>query len=107
MLLVDNYKTYGDFLINCDKKVIIDFYADWCGPCKKLTPHLEQYEENNKDIIFLKVNIDNEDCSKLVKLYNISSLPTIIFIKDKIQIDNLRITGFNLELLEENIKKFE
>jgi len=105
MLIVDNYKTFGDFLVNYDKKVIIDFYADWCGPCKKLTPHLEELETKHDDIIFLKVNVDNEDCNKLSELYDITSLPTLIFINNKVQNNDLKIEGFNLELLNTNITK--
>lgn len=105
MLLVNNSKIFSDFLINYDKKVIIDFYADWCGPCKQLTPHLEEFEKKNTDIIFLKVNIDNEDCNKLTDLYNVSSLPTIIFINNKVQNDELKIVGLNIDLLNTNITK--
>ena len=105
MLIVNNYKTFGDFLVNYDKKVIIDFYADWCEPCKKLTPHLEELEEKHNDIVFLKVNIENDDCNKLSELYDVTSLPTLIFINNKVQNKELKIVGFDLNLLNTNITK--
>lgn len=62
-----------------DKPAIIDFYADWCGPCKVTAPILESLAEDYKgQIDVYKVNVDNEP--KLAALFGIRSIPSILFI---------------------------
>ena len=55
---------------------LVDFYADWCGPCKTLAPTLEQLQNIN----VVKVNID--DSQNLAVQYKISGIPTVVFLKD-------------------------
>ena len=82
-----------------DGKHLVDFYAEWCGPCKMLAPILEELD-NKIDII--KVNVDeNKD---LARRYGIMSIPTIIFFKDGEKKDE--IVGFHSkEELEDYINK--
>ncbi|XP_017009366.2 thioredoxin-T [Drosophila takahashii] len=63
-----------------DKLVVIDFYANWCGPCKIIAPKLEELAELYSDrAVVLKVNVDeNED---ITLDYNVTSMPTFVFIK--------------------------
>lgn len=56
-------------------KVVVDFYADWCGPCKMLGPVLEEVSKDHSDIKFLKVNVD--DYIDLAKRYGIMSIPAV------------------------------
>tara|TARA_A100001015_G_C14668447_1_gene585879 strand:- start:366 stop:704 length:339 start_codon:yes stop_codon:yes gene_type:complete len=105
MIIIENQKEYGTIVTNSTIPLLVDFYADWCGPCKQLTPKLEDLEKKNNTIKFLKINVDNEDCSNICKLYEINSLPTIIFINNKLEESNLRVEGNNIIKIEENIKK--
>ena len=57
-------------------RVIVDFFANWCGPCKMLAPILEKVAEDNADIEFYKVDVDK--CDELAALYGIVSIPTLI-----------------------------
>ena len=77
--------------------VVIDFFADWCGPCKKLGPEFSELSKNDKyvNITFLKV--DSDEAEDLAKHYDVSALPTIIFIKDGEKISIIK--GFNLKVL--------
>lgn len=63
-------------------KVLVDFYANWCGPCKMLTPHLRDAEEALKamDVKTLKVNVDESD--ELCSEFKISVIPTVAFFID-------------------------
>lgn len=62
-----------------DKPAIIDFYADWCGPCRKLSPILEEVAtEFKKDLYIYKVNTDKEP--EIAKAFGIRALPTLLFI---------------------------
>lgn len=63
-----------------DKNILLDFTATWCGPCKKLTPVLEDLSIEISDIKFLKVDI--EDLSDLAEEYNIDAVPTLVILKD-------------------------
>jgi len=67
--------------IKNNKKVLVDFYADWCGPCKKMLPVIDQLKtELSNDIEIIKVNIDeNED---LAINFGVMSVPTFLFFKD-------------------------
>jgi thioredoxin 1 len=63
-------------------KKILDFWADWCGPCKKLAPSLEQMGEKYKEAVSIeKVNVD-EDENCMIEKYKIINVPTLIFIED-------------------------
>lgn len=73
----DNYK---EVVSNTDKLVVVDFYADWCGPCKALSPVLERVESKNPDVIFAKVNVD--DAPECSSINGIRSIPTVIFLKN-------------------------
>lgn len=66
--------------ITKEKVVLVDFYADWCGPCKMLAPILEQISEENPEIKIIEVNVD--EYSNEAKNYNILSIPTLIFMEN-------------------------
>lgn len=64
-------------------KVVLDFTAKWCGPCKQLEPLLNQFANENDSILFLKIDIDNPDCSELIETCAVKNLPTIQFYYNK------------------------
>ena len=63
-----------------DDVVIVEMYANWCGPCKILSPILDKVSNNYKDIKFIKVDVDKHD--EIARKYGIMSIPTLIFFKD-------------------------
>lgn len=66
--------------ITKEKVVLVDFYADWCGPCKMLAPILEQISEENPEIKIIEVNVD--EYSDEAKNYNILSIPTLVLMEN-------------------------
>lgn len=68
-------------IINENDMVVIDFFATWCGPCKMLTPVIENVEKVLSNVKFIKVDIDQ--FNDLASEYRIQSVPTLIFIKNK------------------------
>ena len=96
-------KNLNDFEknIKLKKVVLVDFYADWCGPCKKLTPILEELQNEIKDFLVIKVNVENEDLNEIVVDNDISSIPTLIFYKNGEDI-NKKIMGLQTK---EGLKK--
>lgn len=77
---VYNYEKNPDtWVYEGDKPCIIDFYADWCGPCKKVAPILEEMAGKYKDrIVVYKINVDKE--TELARTFDIQSIPTILFV---------------------------
>ena len=67
-------------VINSDKTVLIDFYADWCGPCKAYSPIVESVATENEDIKVVKINVDN--AQDIAIKYQVMSIPTTVVIKD-------------------------
>lgn len=67
-------------VIECEKTVLIDFYADWCGPCKMLSPIIEEIAQEREDVKVCKVNVDNE--SELAVSFKVSSIPTLVVMKN-------------------------
>ena len=74
-------ENYDEEVINSEKTVLIDFYADWCGPCKMMSPIIDQIAEEKADSLKVgKVNVDeNQD---LAMKYGIMSIPTVVVIKN-------------------------
>ena len=75
-----------DETINSNPIVLVDFWADWCGPCKQLNPILEDIDAEN-DIIVAKVNVDEQ--SSLSNKYGISSIPTMIIFENGLPAHNI------------------
>ena len=67
-------------VINSDKTVLIDFYADWCGPCKAYSPIVESVATENQDIKVVKINVDN--AQDIAIKYQVMSIPTTVVIKN-------------------------
>ena len=77
--------------------VVIDFFATWCGPCKKIAPAFEQLATVYPSIVFLKVDVD--ESAELVDKYGIQAMPTFIFLKEGVVVK--RIEGADLRAMEE------
>lgn len=78
---VVNEKEYAEALKNVKTLVLVDFYADWCGPCRQLSPTIQKLADDYEGkVLVLKVNVDK--AQKLVRTENIKSIPTV-FILDK------------------------
>ncbi len=68
-------------LLNSGRTLLIDFYADWCGPCRMVAPIVDQIAEEKTDIAVGKINIDEQP--ELAEKYGVMSIPTLIVIKDR------------------------
>jgi len=67
-------------LVKNNKKVLVDCYADWCGPCKMLSPIIDQLATEKEDTKFYKINVDEDE--EISEEYSISSIPTLLFFED-------------------------
>lgn len=70
--------------------VLVDFFADWCGPCKMLTPIIDEIARTWEDGKVLKVNID--DIPELAEKFDVQTIPTLLYLKDGKEVD--RTIGF-------------
>ena len=71
---------FEDEVLNCEKTVVVDFYADWCGPCKVLSPTIEEFANENPDIKVVKINIDEEE--KIAEDYNIMYISAYFYLQE-------------------------
>ena len=67
-------------VLQAREPVLIDFYADWCGPCKMLSPIIDEVAQENDDIKVVKVNVD--ESSDIALEYKVMSIPTLVVIKN-------------------------
>jgi thioredoxin 1 len=85
MKLINNSRDF-DLLLTQGTPVVVDFYADWCGPCRTLTPTVEKLAEDYQGKVeIVKVNVDSNP--DLAMRYGISSIPTVVFIKNQQVVD--------------------
>lgn len=94
-------------LVNSGKPFVLDFYADWCGPCQTLLPTVEKLAtEFEGDVEILKVNVDEQ--RELASVFQVRSIPSIFFIKGNTVTDKLKglTTESNLRNKIESLKDY-
>ena len=73
-------ENFEESVLKTDKTVILDFYADWCGPCRMLAPVLEKIAAERDDVAVAKANVD--DYPELAQAYGVTSIPALFVIKN-------------------------
>lgn len=79
-ILKVNNQNFEEEVLKSQKPVLVDFYADWCGPCKMLSPVVDKVAEESEDIKVVKINVD--EAQDLAMKYQVMSIPTLVVIKD-------------------------
>ena len=79
-----NEQNFSNFIQNSDLPILIDLWADWCGPCKMMAPHFSQVAAQNPTVIFAK--IDTEASPRLSQAFNIRSIPTLVLMKNSTEL---------------------
>ena len=80
-----NEANFRDLVLNSDVPVLVDFYADWCGPCKRLAPTLEELAAETPQARIVKVNVDQNP--GLASQYGISAIPSLKVFKNGAVVD--------------------
>lgn len=75
-----NNDTFAKLVLNNGRTVLVDFYADWCGPCKMLSPIVDQIAAENSDFDVYKLNVD--EAPEIAAKYGVMSIPTLIVFKN-------------------------
>ena len=79
--VIINKSNFGNEVINADKPVLLDFYAEWCEPCKMLSPVLSKIADEYADVLKVaKVNVDDEP--ELAMKFKVSSIPMLVLFKN-------------------------
>jgi thioredoxin 1 len=73
-------ETFDEQVKNAAKPVLLDFWASWCGPCRMVSPLVDEIAEERDDIFVGKVNVDEEP--ELAQMFNIMSIPTLLVFKN-------------------------
>ena len=73
-------ENFDSIVMSSEKTVLIDLYADWCGPCKMLAPIIESISEEHPEYLVCKVNVDN--CPRLARKFRVMSIPMLVVMKD-------------------------
>ena len=75
-----NHNNFHDEVINSDRKVLLDFWAPWCGPCRMVVPLVEQIAKERPDIKVVKINVDENP--ELASRYGVMSIPTLMVMEN-------------------------
>ena len=74
-----NIHNFQDEILRTDKKVLLDFWAPWCGPCRMVVPMVEQIAQDRPDIVVGKINVDEQP--ELASQFGIVSIPTLVVME--------------------------
>lgn len=75
-----NKENFETEVLNAQGTVLVDFFADWCGPCKMLSPVIDEIAEEHTELKVCKVNVDDEP--ELASRYGVMSIPTLVVIRN-------------------------
>ena len=100
-MLVHGNKDNFDSLVS-EGVVVVDFFANWCGPCKMLGPVLEELSNSRSEVKVVKIDVDEEE--DLARRFGVMSIPALYLFKDGKQVDN-RVGFMPLDELTEWINK--
>ena len=104
MARVINTQEFNEEVLNGKGVVFVDFFATWCGPCKALSPILDELAEKVKDVKIVKVDIDAD--SDLASEYRVMSVPTLKIFKDG-EVKESLVGGRPLEELEAKLAEYQ
>ena len=105
-MATDSFDDLKKKVIQAAGLVVVDFFAPWCGPCQSLGSLLPTIAKQNKNVNFIKVNVD--ECVQIANHFNVNSIPHISFLKGKDgEIEELAtVIGLNVPAINQNISKW-